>query len=516
MVIIAFSYFGRSITNYCLHMSKYVLALDQGTTSSRAILFDSAANPVASAQKEFRQIFPKAGWVEHDPLEIWGSQVDVAREVIAANNINVADIACIGITNQRETAVVWDRHTGQPVHNAIVWQDRRTASICDDIKSAGHEDYIRHATGLVVDAYFSGTKVKWILDNVEGARARAEAGDLLFGTVDTWLIWNLTEGKVHATDYSNASRTMMYNIRELNWDAKMLEILGIPKAMLPDVRPSSGAFGSTADDVVYRASIPITGVAGDQQSALFGQACFEPGMAKNTYGTGCFMLINTGEVPVESRKGMLTTIAWGIDGRVEYALEGSVFIAGAAIQWLRDGLKIIDSAPDSEYFAMKVSDTDGVYVVPAFAGLGAPYWDMYARGAILGLTRGTTKAHLIRATLESLAYQTYDVLQAMEEDSGLKLSALRVDGGASVNNLLMQFQADILDVKVERPSVVETTALGAAYLAGIAAGLFTEADIERNWNRDAFFEPGMDRNTRSKLIKGWHKAVDRARDWCSE
>ena len=497
-------------------MKKYVLALDQGTTSSRAILFDQDANVVASSQKEFQQIFPKAGWVEHDPMDIWNSQVDVAREVIASNNIPVSTISCIGITNQRETTLVWDRKTGLPVHNAIVWQDRRTAAICDQLKSDGWEDYVRNETGLVIDAYFSGTKLKWILDNVEGVRERADAGDLLFGTVDTWLIWKLTNGRVHATDYSNASRTLLYNINKLDWDEKLMEELGVPASMLPDVRPSSGDFGMTQDDIFYDTTIPITGVAGDQQSALFGQACFEPGMAKNTYGTGCFMLINTGKQPVASKNGMLTTIAWGLDGEVEYALEGSVFIAGAAIQWLRDGLKIIDSAPDSEYYAMKVVDTDGVYVVPAFAGLGAPYWDMYARGAILGLTRGTTKSHLIRATLESLAYQTFDVLQAMEEDSNLQLKVLKVDGGASVNNLLMQFQADVLNVPVERPTVVETTALGAAYLAGIAKGIYTKSDITSNWNREAFFEPKMKDEKRDLLIKGWHKAVDRAKSWVSE
>lgn len=497
-------------------MKKYILALDQGTTSSRAILFDKSGHPVASAQKEFEQLFPKAGWVEHRPADIWSSQIEVAREVIASSNIPIASIDSIGITNQRETAIVWNRHTGEPVYNAIVWQDRRTASICDAMKAKGLEDQVRQATGLVIDAYFSGTKVKWILDNVEGARDAADAGDLLFGTVDTWLIWKLTGGEVHATDYSNASRTLMYNIRELKWDEQLLEELTVPVSMLPEVRMSSGDFGHTKADMLFGTSIPIGGVAGDQQSALFGQACFEPGMAKNTYGTGCFMLINTGETPVESNRGMLTTIAWGLDGQVEYALEGSVFIAGAAIQWLRDGLKIIDSAPDSEYYAMKVVDTDGVYVVPAFAGLGAPYWDMYARGAILGLTRGTTKAHLIRATLESLAYQTYDVLDAMEEDSGLKLKILRVDGGASINNLLMQFQSDILEVPVERPSVVETTALGAAYLAGISTGFFTKADIHSNWNRDVIFHPSMDAAGRERLLTGWHKAVKRAMKWESE
>lgn len=494
-------------------MNKYILALDQGTTSSRAILFDNAGKAVAKAQKEFRQIFPKPGWVEHDPMDIWKSQLSVAREVIAKNNVRAEEIAAIGITNQRETALVWDKKTGQPICNAIVWQDRRTAAICDEMKANGWEDKIRSKTGLVLDAYFSGTKVKWMLDNVEGARAKAEAGELLFGTVDTWLIWNLTKGEKHVTDYSNASRTLLFNIKTLEWDAEILAGLGIPESMLPEVKYSSDDFGVTHEEVLFNAEIPIAGVAGDQQSALFGQACFSPGMAKNTYGTGCFMLMNTGEKPVASKRGLLTTIAWGLDGKVEYALEGSVFIAGAAIQWLRDGLKLIDSAPDSEFFAMKVPDTDGVYVVPAFAGLGAPYWDMYARGAILGLTRGTRKAHLIRATLESLAYQTYDVLEAMEEDSGIQLKALKVDGGASANNLLMQFQADVLDVLVERPSVIETTALGAAYLAGLKVGLYSKENIVGNNNTDASFNPKMKEDKRSSLLKGWHKAVERAKQW---
>lgn len=494
-------------------MKKYILALDQGTTSSRAILFDRQARIAGTAQKEFRQIFPKPGWVEHDPGDIWNSQLEVAREVIARANVRVADIGAIGITNQRETTVVWDRETGRPVHNAIVWQDRRTASICDDLKARGLEDYVRENTGLVIDAYFSGTKIKWILDNVEGARARAEAGNLLFGTVDSWLIWNLTGGAVHATDFSNASRTLLFNIKTGKWDDRMLRELDIPASMLPVVRDSSGHFGDTAPGLFFNESLPVCGVAGDQQSALFGQACFEPGMAKNTYGTGCFMLMHTGDKPVKSGSGLLTTVAWGLNGKMEYALEGSVFVAGAAIQWLRDGLKIIDSAPDSEYFAMKVPDTGGVYVVPAFAGLGAPYWDMYARGAILGLTRGTTKDHLIRATLESLAYQTYDVLQAMEQDSGLQLTTLKVDGGASANNLLMQFQADILGAGVERPSVIETTALGAAYLAGMEAGFFTMGDIASHWNRDAAFEPKMEETERESLLKGWHEAVERSRSW---
>ncbi|MFC4768216.1 glycerol kinase GlpK [Effusibacillus consociatus] len=492
---------------------RYIMALDQGTTSSRAILFDKAGNIVGMAQKEFTQIYPKAGWVEHDPMEIWGTQSGVAREVLETKGIRPQEVAAIGITNQRETTVVWDKNTGKPVYNAIVWQDRRTAGICDEVKEKGLEPYIRENTGLVVDAYFSGTKVKWILDNVEGAREKAEKGELLFGTIDTWLIWNLTRGKAHVTDYSNASRTMLYNIKELKWDQKMLDELGIPASMLPEVRPSSDTYAVTDAQTFGGAEIPIAGVAGDQQAALFGQTCFEPGKAKNTYGTGCFMLMNTGEKAVSSKSGLLTTIAWGVDGKVEYALEGSIFIAGAAVQWLRDGLRLIDSAPDSEYYAGKVEDTDGVYVVPAFAGLGAPYWDMYARGAIFGLTRGTKKEHIVRATLDSLAYQTKDVLSAMESDSGIKLQALRVDGGAVANNLLMQFQADILGVPVERPAVTETTALGAAYLAGLAVGFWNKEEIANNSQLDRVFEPQMDKETQSKLYKNWKKAVKRTMNW---
>lgn len=492
-------------------MSKYILALDQGTTSSRAILFDQNGDIIAVEQKEFTQIYPKAGWVAHNALEIWDTQLSVAQAVLENNGVDADEIAAIGITNQRETTVIWDKHTGQPIHHAIVWQDRRTAAICDELKANDWTDYVRQNTGLVIDAYFSGTKVKWMLDNVEGARERAENGDLLFGTIDTWLIWKLTGGKVHATDYSNASRTLLYNIRDLAWDEKLLCALDVPENMLPEVRPSSGDFGSTT--LFGDVAIPITGVAGDQQAALFGQTCFSPGMAKNTYGTGCFMLMNTGEELIASKSGLLTTIAWGLDGKVEYALEGSVFIAGAAIQWLRDGLKILDAAPDSEYFAMKVSDNGGVYVVPAFAGLGAPYWDMYARGAIFGLTRGSSKAHLIRATLESLAYQTRDVLNAMEADSGIQLTALRVDGGASANNLLMQFQADILDVSVERPLVVETTALGAAYLAGLAVGYYEKETLASHASVDATFMATMDDATRETLCAGWQKAVKRTMDW---
>ncbi|MFT5386155.1 MAG: glycerol kinase [Saprospiraceae bacterium] len=491
-------------------MNQFILAIDQGTTSSRAILFDKAGSIIATEQQEFTQIYPTPGWVEHDANEIWQTQLMVTTNLLKNNNISSDQIAAIGITNQRETTLIWDKHTGQPIHNAIVWQDRRTASICDKMKADGLENYVRENTGLVVDAYFSGTKVKWILDNVEGARAKAEAGDLLFGTIDSWLVWKLTNGEVHITDYTNASRTLLYNIKSLEWDQKMLEYLNIPTAMLPEVKPSSHVYGKTS---LFGGSIPIAGIAGDQQAALFGQACHTPGMVKNTYGTGCFMLMNTGTIPVQSKAGLLTTIAWGINGKVYYALEGSVFIAGAAIQWLRDGLKIIDEAPDSEFYAMKVKDTQGVYVVPAFAGLGAPYWDMYARGAIFGLTRGTSKAHLVRATLESLAYQTKDLLNAMESDAGVPLSKLRVDGGASANNLLMQFQSDILDTVVERPSVIETTALGAAYLAGLAVGYWKMEEISQNWQIDKTFEPEMENGQRDKLYKGWKKAVERSMGW---
>ncbi|MGB1206101.1 MAG: glycerol kinase GlpK [Chitinophagales bacterium] len=494
----------------------YILALDQGTTSSRAIIFDKAGTIIGTAQQEFTQIYPKSAWVEHDANEIWTTQLAVAQRVLAENEIAASEIAAIGITNQRETTVVWDKNTGEPIHNAIVWQDRRTAAICDKMTADNMTDYVRENTGLVIDAYFSGTKIKWILDNVPQARAKAENGDLLFGTIDTWLIWKLTKGEVHATDYSNASRTLLYNIKNLTWDDKLLSYLAVPKTMLPKVCASSGDFGETASVFFGGANIPICGVAGDQQAALFGQACFSAGMAKNTYGTGCFMLMNTGEELIHSKTGLLTTIAWGVDGKVEYALEGSVFIAGAAIQWLRDGLKIIDAAADSEYFAQKVSDTDGVYVVPAFAGLGAPYWDMYARGAIFGLTRGTTKTHFVRATLESLAYQTRDVLNAMETDADISLAALRVDGGASANNLLMQFQADILGTNVERPAVIETTALGAAYLAGLAVGFYTKADISNNWNKDAGFSPEMSMERKEKLYAGWQKAVKRCMKWAEE
>ncbi|MEM9991098.1 MAG: glycerol kinase GlpK [Bacteroidota bacterium] len=491
---------------------QYILALDQGTTSSRAILFDQQSNICGTAQQEFAQIYPQPGWVEHDANEIWQTQLHVAQDVLRQNNVNAEDIAAIGITNQRETTVIWDKNTGEPIHNAIVWQDRRTAEICDELKTNGHEAYIREQTGLVIDAYFSGTKIKWLLDNVEGAREKAANGDLLFGTIDTWLVWKLTGGKQHITDYTNASRTLLYDIKNLKWDEKLLDILDVPTSVLPTVQPSSAVYGHTVS-YLFGGEIPIAGIAGDQQAALFGQACYEPGMAKSTYGTGCFMLMNTGETPVKSDAGLLTTIAWGIDGKVTYALEGSVFIAGAAIQWLRDGLKLIDASPDSEYFSSKVPSTDGVYVVPAFVGLGAPYWDMYARGAIFGLTRGTSKAHLVRATLESLAYQTKDVLDAMEKDANVALSTLRVDGGASANNLLMQFQADILNTKVDRPSIIETTALGAAYLAGLAVGYWEKTTIAESWQLDQSFETKMDASERSKLYKGWQKAVERTMGW---
>lgn len=498
-------------------MKKYIMSLDQGTTSSRAILFDVNGNSVAVAQKEFTQIYPKPGWVEHDAMEIWGTQSGVAREVLETNGIRPEEIAAIGITNQRETTVVWDKNTGKPVYNAIVWQCRRTAGICDELKAKGLAESISDKTGLVVDAYFSGTKVKWILDNVEGAREKAENGELLFGNIDTWLIWNLTRGKVHVTDYSNASRTMLYNIKELKWDEEILKELNIPTSMLPEVKPSSCVYGVTDAQTFGGAEIPIAGDAGDQQAALFGQACFEEGMAKNTYGTGCFMLMNTGEKLVRSKNGLLTTIAWGVDGKVEYALEGSIFIGGAAIQWLRDELRLIYNAKQSEFYATSVEDTNGVYVVPAFTGLGAPYWDMYARGAVMGLTRGAKREHLVRATLESVAYQTKDVLNAMQDDSGIELKGLKVDGGACANNFLMQFQGDILNVPVHRPQVIETTALGAAYLAGLAVGFWkNKEDIRDKWAIDREFMPNMDDNSRKMLYNGWKKAVKRALEWEKE
>lgn len=494
-------------------MAKYIMAFDQGTTSSRCILFDRQGRICSVAQKEFTQIFPKPGWVEHDAMEIWASQIGVAQEAMLKIGATAADVAAIGITNQRETTVVWDKTTGQPVCNAIVWQCRRTAEFCDELAAEGWTEKIRSKCGVVIDAYFSATKIRWILENIPGAREKAERGDLLFGNIDTWLIWNLTKGKVHVTDYSNASRTMLYNIFELKWDEEILERLGIPASMLPEVKPSSCVYGET-DPSIFGAPIKIGGAAGDQQAALFGQTCFQPGMAKNTYGTGCFLLMNTGTKPVMSSHGLLTTLAWGVGGKVEYALEGSIFVAGAAIQWLRDELRLIDSAADSEYMASKVADTNGCYVVPAFTGLGAPYWDPYARGAIVGLTRGVNKYHLIRATLESLAYQTRDVLNAMQQDSGIELAALKVDGGACANNFLMQFQADIIHAPVLRPVCIETTALGAAYLAGLAVGYWSDQDeIVANWAASRTFEPSMEEDTRAALLKGWDKAVGRTLQW---
>ena len=490
---------------------KYVLALDQGTTSSRAIIFDKDQKIVAMAQKEFTQIYPKEGWVEHDAVEIYSSQYGVMIEAIVKSGIDPAEIAGIGITNQRETTVLWDKTTGRPVYNAIVWQCRRTADICDGLVSRGLDKYIKESTGLVVDAYFSGTKIKWILDNVEGVREKAEKGEILFGTIDSWLVYKLTGGKVHVTDYTNASRTMLFNIHTLEWDKKLLEELDIPASILPQVLPSSHIYGY-AD--IQGVSIPISGIAGDQQAALFGQRCFEKGDAKNTYGTGCFLLMNTGTTPYQSNSGLVTTIAVGIDGKVEYALEGSVFVGGAVIQWLRDEMRFLTESRDAEYYAQKVSDTGGVYLIPAFTGLGAPYWDMYARGAIVGITRGTKREHIIRAAQESIAYQSLDLVKAMEKDTGMALNVLNVDGGASRDAFLMQFQADILDKKVQRPIVKETTALGAAYLAGLATGLWNSRDELKtgDWC-DKIFTPDMTEEKREKLVKGWHKAVGRSLDW---
>ena len=497
-------------------MSKYILALDQGTTSSRAILFNKRGDIVATSQQEFTQIFPKPGWVEHNANEIWETQLKVARDVLRKRNCRAKDIAAIGITNQRETTVVWDRATGEPIANAIVWQDRRTAGYCDRLKKRrGVETYIKKNTGLVIDAYFSGTKIKWLLDNVRGARKRAQKGDLMAGTIDSWLVYKLTGGMKHITDYSNASRTMLYNIGKLEWDKKLLKEMNIPASILPEVKQSSEVYGESSTEL-FGGPIPISGIAGDQQAALFGQACHSPGMAKNTYGTGCFMLMNTGHSMVTSKSGLLTTIAWGINGKVSYALEGSIFIAGAAVQWLRDSVKLIDESPDSEYFAGKIDSSEGVVVVPAFAGLGAPYWDMYARGAIFGLTRGSTNSHIIRATLESLAYQTRDVLEAMEKDSRINLKALKVDGGASANNLLMQFQSDILGVDVERPKIIETTALGAAYLAGLAVGFWDMKSISSKWKLDKRFNPKMDQIEKERLYKNWKVAVKRTMNWEKE
>ncbi|MDU1413333.1 MAG: glycerol kinase GlpK [Clostridium sp.] len=495
-------------------MEKYIVALDQGTTSSRAIIFDKDQNIIGVSQKEFRQIYPKEGWVEHDPMEIWGSQYSVLQEVLAKSNLNQSDIAAIGITNQRETTIVWDKNTGVPIYNAIVWQCRRTASICEELSKDGFEEYVRENTGLLIDAYFSGTKVKWILDNVEGAREKAERGELLFGTVDTWLVWKLTSGRVHVTDYTNASRTMLYNIKDLKWDEKILNKLGIPKSMLPEVKNSSEVYGFANLGGKGGIRVPIAGIAGDQQAALFGQACFEKGSAKNTYGTGCFLLMNTGDEMIRSKNGLVTTIAIGIDNKVQYALEGSVFVGGAVIQWLRDELRLINDAADTEYFASKVPDNGGVYVVPAFVGLGAPYWDMYARGAIFGLTRGANKNHIMRAALESIAYQSKAVIDAMSEDAGYKIQHLKVDGGASRNSLLMQFQADIINSDVTRPIISETTALGAAYLAGLAVGFWdSKEEISHRWFAGQTYNPRMDKETVDKLYKGWEKAVDRVRAW---
>ena len=497
-------------------MGKYIMALDAGTTSNRCILFDEAGNICSMAQKEFRQFFPNPGWVEHDANEIWSTQLGVAVEAMSMINAKAADIAAIGITNQRETAIVWNKETGEPVYNAIVWQCRRTSDIADALKAKGLEKTFQQKTGLIIDAYFSATKIKWILDNVEGARELANEGKLLFGTVETWLIWKFTKGRVHVTDYSNASRTMLFNINTLEWDDEILEELDIPKSMLPEPMPSSCIYGYT-DPTFLGDEIPIAGAAGDQQAALFGQTCFSEGEAKNTYGTGCFLLMNTGEKPVYSKNGLVTTIAWGLDGKVNYALEGSIFVAGAAIQWLRDELRIIDSAPDSEYMAKKVKDTNGCYVVPAFTGLGAPHWDQYARGTIVGITRGVNKYHIIRATLESLAYQVNDVLEAMKADSGIELAALKVDGGASANDFLMQTQSDIINAPVNRPQCVETTAMGAAYLAGLAVGYWaSKEDVIKNWAIDKTFEPKIADEEREKRIKGWNKAVKYAYGWAKE
>ena len=492
-------------------MDKYIMALDQGTSSSRCIIYDRAGRQVSTAQKEFTQIFPKEGWVEHDPEEIWSSQVSVCYEALIKAAATWHNIEAIGITNQRETTIVWDRNTGEPVYNAIVWQCRRTADYCRSLEEAGLADKIKEKTGLLIDPYFSATKIRWILENVEGAREKAERGELLFGTVETWLIWKMTKGRVHATDYSNASRTMMFNIHDLKWDEELLGIYGIPASMLPEVRPSSGFFGETESDL-FAGSIPVAGAAGDQQAALFGQMCFDEGMAKSTYGTGCFLLMNTGEKPVTSKNGLLTTVAWGLDGKVSYALEGSVFVCGAVIQWLRDELGIISSAAESEGLAKAVSDNGGVYLVPAFAGLGAPYWDPGARGILTGLTRGSSRKHIVRAALESMAYQCYDLLKAMESDLGRNLTGLRVDGGACANGFLMQFQSDILNTAVYRPEIIETTSLGAAYLAGLATGYWKNTeDLKANVRPAEVFEPSMDEELRERLIKGWHEAVGRCR-----
>ncbi|MBP3665122.1 MAG: glycerol kinase GlpK [Tyzzerella sp.] len=497
-------------------MAKYIMALDAGTTSNRCILFNKKGEICSVAQREFTQYFPQPGWVEHDADEIWASMLGVAVEAMSKISASADDISAIGITNQRETVVVWDRNTGEPVHRAIVWQCRRTSVYCDALKEKGLTDKFREKTGLVIDAYFSGTKVKWILDNVQGARERAEKGELLFGTVETWLIWKLTKGEVHVTDYSNASRTMLFNINTLTWDEEILSELDIPRGMLPEAKPSSCIYGYS-DPAFLGGAIPIAGAAGDQQAALFGQTCFRAGEAKNTYGTGCFLLMNTGDKPVFSNNGLVTTIAWGLDGKVTYALEGSIFVAGAAIQWLRDEMRFIDSSAESEMMAMQVPDTNGCYVVPAFTGLGAPHWDQYARGTIVGLTRGVNKYHIIRATLESIAYQVNDILGAMKADSGIALSALKVDGGASVNNFLMQTQADMIDAPVNRPQCVETTAMGAAYLAGLAVGYWaSKEEVLENWSIDKTFVPVIGEEKRDMMIKGWNKAVKYAYGWAKE
>jgi glycerol kinase len=494
-------------------MGKYILSLDQGTTSSRAIVFDKKGNVVSMAQKEFTQYFPKPGWVEHDPQEIWSTQAGVAAEAIAKKALNAENIAAIGITNQRETVLVWDKHTGEPVYNAIVWQDKRTSEYCDELKSSGKTQLIREKTGLVIDSYFSGTKVKWILDNVDGARAKAEAGDLVLGTIDTWLIWNFTKGEAHITDVTNASRTMMFNINTMQWDDELLELLTIPKSMLPDVKESSEVYGHTKSSF-YDTHIPIAGIAGDQQAALFGQMCTKPGMVKNTYGTGCFMLMNIGEKPIVSENNLLITVAWKIKGKTTYALEGSIFIAGAVVQWLRDSLKIIRESSEVEKLAMSVESSEGVYFTPAFAGLGAPHWNQHAKGTMFGLTRGTTDAHIARAALESIAFQTMDILKAMEADAKISIKELRVDGGATVNNMLMQFQSDVLNTKTVRPKIVETTAMGAAFLAGLAVGYWeSPEEIQDIWQTDKTFSPTKDREETEKSIRGWYRAIDALEYW---
>jgi len=494
-------------------MGKYILSLDQGTTSSRAIVFDKKGNVVSMAQKEFAQHFPNPGWVEHDPQEIWSTQAGVAAEAIAKKGLNVENIAAIGITNQRETVVVWDKNTGQPVYNAIVWQDKRTSDYCDELKKAGKNDLVREKTGLVIDSYFSGTKVKWILDNVEGARAKAEAGDLILGTIDTWLIWNFTKGEQHITDVTNASRTMVFNINTMQWDDELLELLTIPKSMLPEVKQSSEVYGHTKS-TFYDTKIPIAGIAGDQQAALFGQMCTKPGMVKNTYGTGCFMLMNIGDKPIVSENNLLTTVAWKINGKTTYALEGSIFIAGAVVQWLRDGLKIIRDSSEVEKLATSVESSDGVYFVPAFVGLGAPHWNQHAKGTLFGLTRGSTDAHIARAALESIAFQTMDILKAMEADAEISIQELRVDGGATINNMLMQFQSDVLNTVTVRPKIVETTAMGAAFLAGLAVGYWENAEeIQDIWQTDKTFRPTKDRTATETNIEGWYRAIDALEYW---